>query len=99
MLIETYDNKSMDITVRALDGVDLKVDARDVFALLGPNGSGKTTLMRIFTTQFKPSSGEAYIFGLDVVRRDAEVRKVISYVPQETCVWNDISGFGNLLIF
>ncbi len=93
-LVKIYDGK-----VRALDEVDLRVKAGDVFALLGPNGSGKTTLMRILTTQFKPTSGEASIFGLDVVRRDAEVRKVISYVPQEMSVWNDISGFENLLIY
>ncbi len=85
--------------VKALDGVDFKVNAGDVFALLGPNGSGKTTLMRILTTQFKPTSGEAYIFGLDVAKNDAEVRKIISYVPQEMSVWNDISGFENLLIY
>lgn len=93
-LVKVYDGK-----VRALDGVNLKVKAGDVFALLGPNGSGKTTLMRILTTQFKPTSGEAFIFGFDVARRDAEVRKVISYVPQETSVWTDISGYENLLIY
>ena len=93
-LVKVYGGK-----VRALDGVNLKVKAGDVFALLGPNGSGKTTLMRILTTQFKPTSGEAYIFGLDVIRRDAEVRKVISYVPQEMSVWTDISGYENLLIY
>ncbi len=84
---------------KALDGIDLNVKAGDVFALLGPNGAGKTTLMRILTTQFKPASGEAYIFGLDVVKRDADVRKIISYVPQEMSVWTDISGFENLLIY
>ncbi|MCX9009578.1 MAG: ATP-binding cassette domain-containing protein [Candidatus Methanoperedens sp.] len=93
-LVKSYDNKT-----RALDGIDLKIRAGDVFALLGPNGSGKTTLMRILTTQFKPTSGEAFIFGFDVVRQDAEVRKVISYVPQETSVWTDISGYENLLIY
>ncbi len=84
---------------KALDGVDFKVNAGDVFAMLGPNGSGKTTLMRILTTQFKPTSGEAYVFGLDVVKNETEVRKIISYVPQETSVWTDISGFENLLIY
>src|SRR5664280_379257 len=84
--------------VKALDGVDFTVNAGDIFALLGPNGSGKTTLMRILTTQFKPTSGEAYIFGFDVVKNDSEVRKNIGYVPQETSVWTDISGFENLLI-
>ncbi len=85
--------------VKALDGVDFSVNAGDVFAMLGPNGSGKTTLMRILTTQFKPTSGEAYIFGLDVAKNDAQVRKIISYVPQEVSVWNDITGFENLLIY
>jgi len=93
-LVKVYDGK-----VRALDGVDLKVKAGNVFALLGPNGSGKTTLMRILTTQFKPTSGVAYIFGFDVVRRDSEIRKIISYVPQEMSVWTDISGYENLLIY
>ena len=63
-LVKVYGGK-----VRALDGVNLKVKAGDVFALLGPNGSGKTTLMRILTTQFKPTSGETFIFGFDVTRR------------------------------
>ena len=81
-LVKVYSGK-----VRALDGIDLKVKAGNVFALLGPNGSGKTTLMRILTTQFRPTSGEASIFGFDVVRSDSEIRKIISYVPQETSVW------------
>jgi ABC-2 type transport system ATP-binding protein len=93
-LVKTYAG-----AVTALDGVDLEVRAGSVFGLLGPNGAGKTTLMRILTTQFKPSAGEAHIFGVDVVKRDAAVRKVIGYVPQETSVWGGISGFENLLIY
>jgi ABC-2 type transport system ATP-binding protein len=93
-LTKIYDGKT-----KALDGVDLQVRPAEVFAFLGPNGSGKTTLMRILTTQFKPTSGEARSFGLDVVNRGAEVRKMIGYVPQETSVWADISGFENLLIY
>lgn len=85
--------------IRALDGVDLRVEAARVFAFLGPNGSGKTTLMRILTTQFKPTSGEAHIFGLDAVRNGQDIRKIIGYVPQETSVWLDISGYENLLIY
>jgi len=85
--------------VKALNGIDFNVNDGEIFALLGPNGSGKTTLMRILTTQIKPTSGRASIFGLDVVKKDGEVRKRISYVPQETSVWMDISGFENLLIY
>jgi ABC-2 type transport system ATP-binding protein len=86
-------------TLRALDGIDLKVEAGTVFALLGPNGAGKTTLMRILTTQLKPTSGEAYVFGRDVVRDSAEIRRLVGYVPQEVSVWTDISGYENLLIY
>jgi ABC-2 type transport system ATP-binding protein len=93
-LVKIYDGK-----VRALDGVDLKVEAGKAFALLGPNGAGKTTLMRILTTQIKPTSGEAYVFGMDVIRESTEVRRVVNYVPQEMSVWTDISGFENLLIY
>ena len=93
-LVKVYDGR-----VKALDGVNLKVEAGKVFALLGPNGAGKTTLIRILTTQLKPKSGEAYIFGLDVGHEGAKIRRLISYVPQEMSVWTDISGYENLLIY
>jgi ABC-2 type transport system ATP-binding protein len=85
--------------VKALNGINLDVDQGSIFSLIGPNGAGKTTLMRILTTQFKPTSGEAYVFGLNVVKHGDQVRKLISYVPQEISVWTDVSGYENLLIY
>ncbi|WP_273279081.1 MULTISPECIES: ATP-binding cassette domain-containing protein [Methanothrix] len=73
----------------------MRVEAARVFAFLGPNGSGKTTLMRILPTQIRPTSGQAYIFGLDTIRNGQEIRRIIGYVPQETSVWLDISGYEN----
>lgn len=93
-LVKIYDGK-----VRALDGIDLNVEAGKAFALLGPNGAGKTTLIRILTTQIKPTSGEAYVFGLNVSREGGKIRRLISYVPQEVSVWTDISGYENFLIY
>lgn len=93
-LVKVYERKT-----RALDGVDLRVEAGKVFALLGPNGAGKTTLIRILTTQLRPTSGEAYVFGLNVAREGSKVRRLISYVPQEMSVWVDISGYENLLVY
>ena len=93
-LVKVYDGK-----IRALDGVDLKVKAGIAFALLGPNGAGKTTLIRILTTQLRPTSGDAYVFGLDVVREGGKIRRLVSYVPQEMSVWTDISGYENLLVY
>jgi ABC-2 type transport system ATP-binding protein len=93
-LVKVYEGR-----VRALDGVDLTVELGEAFALLGPNGAGKTTLIRILTTQLKPTAGEAYVFGLDVVRDGGRVRRLMSYVPQEMSVWTDVSGYENLLIY
>jgi len=93
-LVKIYEKK-----VKALDGTDLTVKAGKVFSLLGPNGAGKTTLMRILTTQLRPTSGEAYVFGLNISRDGNKIRKIIGYVPQEMSVWTDISGYENLLIY
>jgi ABC-2 type transport system ATP-binding protein len=51
--------------------------------------------MRILTTQIRPSSGQAAVFGLDAVRNGQEIRRIIGYVPQETSVWLDISVYEN----
>jgi ABC-2 type transport system ATP-binding protein len=98
--VETKDlTKIYNGSIKALDNVNLRVEAGKVFALLGPNGAGKTTLIRILTTQIKPTSGEAYVFGLNVSSESSKVRRIIGYIPQEMCVWTDISGYENLLFY
>lgn len=92
-LVKAYGN------MRAIDGIDLKINSGEIFAVLGPNGAGKTTLMRILTTQLKPTEGKACVAGFDTVKKDAEIRKIIGYVPQEMSVWTDITGYENLLIY
>jgi ABC-2 type transport system ATP-binding protein len=93
-LVKIYSN-----TVKALDGVSINVNHGEIFAVLGPNGAGKTTLMRILTTQLRPTSGEAYVLGYNVVSDGDKVRRFIGYVPQEFSVWTDLSGYENLLIY
>jgi ABC-type multidrug transport system ATPase subunit len=73
--------KSFGTTV-ALDGVDLTVDAGQVFAMLGPNGAGKTTLVRILATLLSPDGGTARVAGHDVVRQAAQVRADIGLTGQ-----------------
>ena len=53
---------------KALDSVTLGVQTRGIFSLIGMNGAGKTTLVRILATQLEPTSGQAHIRGLDVVK-------------------------------
>ncbi|MBN1192088.1 MAG: ABC transporter ATP-binding protein [Coriobacteriia bacterium] len=74
-LAKTYGEK------RALDSVDLHVPTGSVFGFLGPNGAGKTTTLRILTGLARPTSGEARVFGRDVVSATNEVRADIGFLP------------------
>jgi ABC-2 type transport system ATP-binding protein len=82
--------------VRALGGVDLRVDPGVVFGLLGPNGAGKTTAVRILTTLLRPDEGSARVAGYDVVRDAARVREHIGLAGQYAAVDENLTGFENL---
>ena len=71
---------------RALDALDLVVPAGSSVGLLGPNGAGKTTAMLLLATLLRPSRGAARVFGLDVGRERAAVRRHLGLVFQEASV-------------
>ena len=72
----------------ALQGVDLKVPAGSVFALLGENGAGKTTLIKILTGFQKPTSGECRVCGLNPVSQSLEIRRRIGYVSDAPALYD-----------
>jgi ABC-2 type transport system ATP-binding protein len=69
-------------TKTALVGLDLEVNAGEVFGFLGPNGAGKTTTMNVLLGFVPPTSGAAYLFGIDV--RQPIARQRIGYLPELT---------------
>src|SRR4051794_36935763 len=83
-------------TTRVLEGLDLSVEAGQVFSLLGPNGAGKTTTVRILTTLLAPDAGVARVAGHDVVREPNQVRAAISLTAQEAAVDGLLTGAENL---
>ncbi|MEE4024255.1 ATP-binding cassette domain-containing protein [Gordonia sp. PKS22-38] len=84
---------------RAVDGVDLRVPAGSVYALLGTNGAGKTTTVRMLATLTRPDAGTAEIFGLDVVRNAGSVRSLIGVTGQYASVDEDLTAHENLMVF
>lgn len=65
----------------ALDGLNLEVEAGEIFGFIGPNGAGKTTTIHILATLLEPTSGEALIDGHEVRARGREVRRLVGYLP------------------
>jgi len=83
----------------AVDGVDLRVRAGEVFGLLGPNGAGKTTTIRVLTTLLPAAEGNARIFGVDVARHRMRIRRLIGYVPQQLSADANLTGRENVGLF
>ena len=67
----------------ALDGLDLEIEAGQIFTMLGRNGAGKTTFLRIASTQLMPTSGRVTVLGLDAVKDAKQLRDKIAIAPQE----------------
>ena len=79
--------------IRALDGLSFKVRRGEIYGLIGPNGAGKTTGLRIVSTLLLPTSGAVKVFGYDVVDEALEVRRLISYLPEEAGAYKNLSGY------
>ncbi|OIH95335.1 ATP-binding cassette domain-containing protein [Curtobacterium sp. MCBA15_001] len=84
---------------RAVDGVDLRVEAGTVYGVLGPNGAGKTTTISMLATLLRPDAGEARVFGHDVRREPQEVRRLIGVTGQYASVDETLSATENLVVF
>lgn len=80
--VEYRSREMRQATKIALHGLDLEVGAGEVFGFLGPNGAGKTTTMNVLLGFVPPTSGAAYLFGIDV--RQPIARQRIGYLPELT---------------
>ena len=78
--------------VMALRGVSFTVKQGEIFGLVGPNGAGKTTTLRILATLLTPTSGRVEVLGHDVVTERDEVRRLISYLPEEAGAYPYLTG-------
>jgi len=66
----------------ALEGITIDVEPGEIYAVLGPQGAGKSTLAQILLGLVRPSAGQAYVLGMDVLRQGEALRKRVGYVPE-----------------
>ncbi|MBC7128745.1 MAG: ABC transporter ATP-binding protein [Thermoplasmatales archaeon] len=78
--------------IEAVKGVTFHVDEGEIFGLIGPNGAGKTTIIRIISTLLKITEGSVNVFGYDINSDANEIRKLISYLPEEAGAYKNLTG-------
>ena len=81
---------------RAVDGLNLNVAAGEIFGLLGPNGAGKTTTAGMLTTRVIPTSGQAFVGGIDVVAHPTLAKQILGIVSQQNTLDRQLTVWENL---
>ncbi|MFQ5812854.1 MAG: ABC transporter ATP-binding protein [Anaerolineae bacterium] len=83
--------------IRAVDGLNLAVQAGEIYGLLGPNGSGKTTLIRLITGLLKPTSGSVTVLGQAMPSK--AVLAQVGYMTQVSALYEDLTLQENVAFF
>lgn len=96
-LIETQQLQKYFGTIHAVDGVDLRIEAGEIYGLLGPNGSGKTTLIRLITGLLRPTSGRITVLGQAMPHKG--VLAQIGYMTQASALYEDLTIRENITFF
>lgn len=79
--------------IYALKGISFEVYPGEIFGLIGPNGAGKTTTLRIVATILLPTKGDVIVDGYSVTKNPEEVRKLISYLPEDAGAYKYLKGY------
>ncbi len=77
---------------KGVKGISFEVEDREVFGLIGPNGAGKTTTLRVIATLLEISGGSVNVFGHDLAKEPHEVRKILSYLPEDAGAYKNLTG-------
>jgi ABC-2 type transport system ATP-binding protein len=83
----------------ALVDLNLHIEPGEIFCMLGSNGAGKTTTVNLFLNFIKPTTGRAFINGIDVNQKPLESKKHLSYIPEQLMLYPNLTGLENLLFF
>lgn len=95
-IIETRDLTKTYGPYRAVSGLNIRVEAGEIFGFLGPNGAGKTTTLLMLLGLTRPSKGAASVCGLDPSRRPREIKKRVGYLPENVGFYGDMTAIESL---
>jgi len=79
-------------TIDAVKDVSFTVNNGEIFGLIGPNGAGKTTVLRIISTILRITSGSVKVLDYDLYKNAGEIRKMISYLPEDAGAYKNLKG-------
>src|SRR5918911_2725730 len=77
---------------RGIVDVDLVMNQGEIFGFLGPNGAGKTTTIRILLDLIRPTSGHAYVFGIESSADPVAIHRRVGYIPGEFTLYDRLAG-------
>jgi ABC-2 type transport system ATP-binding protein len=84
---------------RGIIDIDLEISGGEVFGFLGPNGAGKTTTIRTLLDLIRPTSGKAFIFGIESTVDPVAIHRRIGYLPGEFALYDRLTGVQHLEYF
>lgn len=79
-----------------LNGLDLRVEASEIYALLGANGAGKTTTLSLFLGFVQPARGRVRVNGADPVADPTSARRQLAYIPENVALYEHLSARENV---
>jgi len=98
-LIDATDLHKSFGAVHAVDGVTLKIEAGEIYGLVGSDGAGKTTTMRLIVGALQADTGEALVAGYDIKRQTESARSQIGYLSQRFSLYEDLTVLENIRFF
>ena len=91
-VIETHQLTKAYGAHRGINDVDLVVDEGEAFGFLGPNGAGKTTTIRTLLDHLRPTSGKAFVFGIETTVDPVAIHRRVGYLPGEFALYDKLTG-------
>ncbi|MCD1293989.1 ABC transporter ATP-binding protein [Methanocella sp. CWC-04] len=85
--------------LKAVNGLDLKVNEGSIYGFLGPNGAGKSTTINMLMGFIRPTEGTATIMGYDISSRHNEISNITGYLPERPAFYENMTGFKNMSYF